>query len=70
MQRFNVELTRAKSKLIVIGCPHVLCYDSKWLDYMELCQKNNAFFGTSFAKRTTALKNDIIKRMNKTEFQK
>ncbi|KAF5270326.1 hypothetical protein FQR65_LT05514 [Abscondita terminalis] len=55
-KRFNVALTRAMSKLIIIGCPNVLRYDRNWLKYIELCETRNAYFGAKRDKRTDELK--------------
>ncbi|CAH0559688.1 unnamed protein product [Brassicogethes aeneus] len=62
-KRFNVALTRAMSKLIVIGCPSVLCNDSKWLEYIELSEENEAYFGAPFIRRTTEVKEQISRRI-------
>ncbi|KAL0819791.1 hypothetical protein ABMA28_007830 [Loxostege sticticalis] len=44
-KRFNVAITRAKAKLIIIGNPACLTRDRKWRDYMELCQEYECYFG-------------------------
>ncbi|KAG5889286.1 hypothetical protein JTB14_007047 [Gonioctena quinquepunctata] len=61
-KRFNVALTRAMSKLIVIGCSHVLGSDEKWLGYIELCENLDGFCGVPFARRTGDVINDITNR--------
>lgn len=69
LQRFNVALTRAKSKLIVIGCPLVLRYDRQWLTLIDFCQDRNAYFGGTFDRRTDAEKTEIINRVNGVHFR-
>ncbi|KAI5643200.1 AAA domain-containing protein [Phthorimaea operculella] len=44
-QRFNVALTRAKAKAIVIGNPLCLQKDVKWRTYMKLCRKYGTYCG-------------------------
>ncbi|KAJ8920487.1 hypothetical protein NQ315_005356 [Exocentrus adspersus] len=63
-KRFNVAITRAMSKLIVIGCPHVLGTDSKWLSYINLCEDFYSFRGAPYARRTEDIKDDIISRFS------
>ncbi|XP_056633790.1 putative helicase mov-10-B.1 isoform X2 [Diorhabda sublineata] len=62
-QRFNVAITRAMSKLIVIGCAHVLATDAHWLDYIEYCENIGGFCGAQFAKRDDDTINTITKMM-------
>lgn len=63
-------ITRPKSKLIVIGCPHVLSYDEKWLAFMESCAEENAYFGSAFVKRTDDVKRNILNRLDKLHLEK
>ena len=45
-KRFNVSLTRAKSLLIVVGCPDVLSLDKKnWLPFLRYCHEHGAWKG-------------------------
>ncbi|KAJ2938783.1 hypothetical protein O0L34_g3404 [Tuta absoluta] len=44
-QRFNVALTRAKAKAIVIGNPLCLQRDLKWRAYMQLCRAYGSYCG-------------------------
>ncbi|XP_050354103.1 RNA helicase Mov10l1-like isoform X2 [Nymphalis io] len=44
-KRYNVTLTRAKAKLIIIGNPTCLTRDIKWRKYMDYCQKRNCYYG-------------------------
>ncbi|KAJ8929385.1 hypothetical protein NQ314_017935 [Rhamnusium bicolor] len=67
MARFNVALTRAMSKLIIIGCAHVLGTDSKWSAYMELSEDLCAFFGAPYAKRTQIVMDDIVRRFGQVQ---
>ncbi|KAF2895534.1 hypothetical protein ILUMI_10639 [Ignelater luminosus] len=68
-KRFNVALTRAKSKLIVIGCPLVLKTDKRWLALIDFCQERNAYFGGKFDRRTDAERIDIINRISGVHFK-
>ncbi|KAF5282831.1 hypothetical protein FQA39_LY17481 [Lamprigera yunnana] len=63
-RRLNVALTRAMHKLIVIGCPNVLQYDSNWLRYIEFCESKGAYFGPKRDRRTDNVKKDIMNRLN------
>ncbi|KAI4457872.1 dna2/nam7 helicase family [Holotrichia oblita] len=73
-KRLNVALTRAKSKLIVIGNPHILgnTYNPKnqgsgnknWEYYITFCEDKNAFFGAQYLRRTDEVKDDIINRFS------
>lgn len=69
LQRFNVALTRAMSKLIVIGCPYVLGYDKNWLKYIEYCEELNAYFGPPYIRRTNEVKDDIMSRCGAVRFK-
>ncbi|XP_013171065.1 PREDICTED: putative helicase mov-10-B.1 [Papilio xuthus] len=44
-KRYNVALTRAKAKLIIIGNPACLSRDSKWRKYMAFCTELNSYLG-------------------------
>lgn len=71
----NVALTRAKSKLIVIGNPHILgntynpknqgSGDKNWEFYIKFCETKQAFFGGQYLRRTDKVKDDIINRFSK-----
>ncbi|XP_050511316.1 putative helicase mov-10-B.1 [Diabrotica virgifera virgifera] len=58
-KRFNVALTRAMSKLIIIGCAQVLATDRKWLKYMDLCDTLSTFWGVPVPRKTDAAVNQI-----------
>lgn len=44
-QRYNVTLTRAKAKLVIIGNPACLSRDIKWRKYMSFCNELNCYHG-------------------------
>lgn len=45
-RRFNVAITRAQAKLIIVGNPHVLAYDDKcWGAMMEHCKQLDSYYG-------------------------
>lgn len=57
-------MTRAMTKLVVIGCPHVLVYDDRWRKYIELCEAHGAYFGAPFVRRTNEVINQISANLN------
>lgn len=67
-QRFNVALTRAKAKLIIIGNATCLVRDEKWRKYMDVCKEYNCYLGyeNEQLSRTSAL----LKEVSKTRFSK
>ncbi|VFQ78197.1 unnamed protein product [Cuscuta campestris] len=44
-RRFNVAITRAKSLLIVIGNPHIICQDEHWNKLLWYCVENDSYKG-------------------------
>ena len=44
-KRFNVAVTRAKSLLVVVGDPDVLCQESCWAAFAENCRRNGCYTG-------------------------
>ncbi|CAG4986430.1 unnamed protein product [Colias eurytheme] len=56
-KRYNVTLTRAKAKLIIIGNPTCLVRDFKWRKYMDFCKEKQCYFGheTQQVERSSAL---------------
>ncbi|KAK3042186.1 hypothetical protein RJ639_001306 [Escallonia herrerae] len=44
-RRFNVAITRAKSLLIVVGNPHIICQDLYWNKLLWRCVDNNSYKG-------------------------
>ncbi|XP_026315173.1 putative helicase mov-10-B.1 [Hyposmocoma kahamanoa] len=62
-KRFNVALTRAKAKLIIIGNATCLVRDEKWRKYMNVCKEYDCYIGqeTEQMPRTEALLKDVTK---------
>ncbi|XP_045490449.1 RNA helicase Mov10l1 [Pieris rapae] len=62
-KRYNVTLTRAKAKLIIIGNPTCLTRDEKWRKYMDFCKEKNCYYGMESQQidRSTALLVEIAK---------
>ncbi|XP_049877513.1 putative helicase mov-10-B.1 [Pectinophora gossypiella] len=62
-KRFNVALTRAKAKLIIVGNPACLIRDVKWRMYMEYCRDLNCYFGqeTEQLQRSAALLSQVAR---------
>lgn len=46
-------LTRAKSKLIIVGNPETLVKDRMWRKFINYCENNDAFVGRRFKKKST-----------------
>lgn len=44
-KRFNVAITRAKSLLIIVGNPHIICKDPYWEKLLWHCHENNSYQG-------------------------
>ncbi|KHG04449.1 putative RNA helicase SDE3 -like protein [Gossypium arboreum] len=44
-KRFNVAITRAKSLLIIVGNPHIVCKDPYWEKLLWQCHENNSYQG-------------------------
>ncbi|KAL4705752.1 hypothetical protein ACJJTC_018351 [Scirpophaga incertulas] len=44
-QRFNVAVTRAKAKVVIIGNPMCLEKDEKWRRYIQRCRELNTYEG-------------------------
>lgn len=55
-QRFNVALTRAKAKAIIIGNPLCLEKDEKWREYINICRS----FGTHLGFDTRLERSDQV----------
>lgn len=66
-KRFNVALTRAMSKLIVIGCAHVLGTDEKWESYICQCEDLGSFCGAPYARRTPDVRDEIVHRLGRVQ---
>ncbi|KAG8370233.1 hypothetical protein BUALT_Bualt14G0095700 [Buddleja alternifolia] len=50
-RRFNVAVTRAKSLLVVIGNPHILCKDPHWQNLLWYCVDNGSYKGCFLPER-------------------
>ncbi|KNA22582.1 hypothetical protein SOVF_032830 [Spinacia oleracea] len=50
-KRFNVAITRARSLLVIIGNPHIICKDPFWAKLLWRCVDNNAYEGCSLPER-------------------
>ncbi|XP_074292245.1 putative RNA helicase SDE3 isoform X2 [Silene latifolia] len=50
-KRFNVAITRARSLLVIIGNPHIICKDRNWEKLLWRCVDNNAYEGCSLPER-------------------
>lgn len=50
-KRFNVSITRAKSLLVIIGNPHIVCKDPYWEQLLWHCVDNNSYEGCSLPQR-------------------
>ncbi|CAH0728278.1 unnamed protein product, partial [Brenthis ino] len=63
-KRYNVTLTRAKAKIIIIGNATCLTRDRKWRIYMDFCKDLNCYFGkeTEQLQRNSALLMDIARK--------
>ncbi|RVE55283.1 hypothetical protein evm_000181, partial [Chilo suppressalis] len=44
-KRFNVALTRAKAKIVIVGNPACLTRDIKWRRYIDLCDEYDCYLG-------------------------
>ncbi|XP_042480863.1 probable RNA helicase SDE3 [Macadamia integrifolia] len=50
-RRFNVAITRAKSLLIIVGNPHIICKDPYWAKILWHCSDNNSYQGCPLPER-------------------
>lgn len=50
-RRFNVAITRAKSLVIVIGNPHIICKDQNWNKLLWYCADNGSYKGCFLPKQ-------------------
>ena len=44
-QRLNVAISRARALLIIVGNPHLLCYDAYWKTLFKYCYRNGSYIG-------------------------
>lgn len=64
LQRFNVALTRAKAKAIVIGNPLCLERDVKWRTYINKCREFGTHFGfDSQLHQADEIQKDIVEKI-------
>ncbi|XP_045460223.1 putative helicase mov-10-B.1 [Harmonia axyridis] len=63
-QRFNVALTRARSKLVIIGCPLVLSTDDKWNTYIKTCKRLNTYYGMEADERNEETYAQCVETLN------
>uniref|UniRef100_A0A7N1A7T1 RNA helicase n=1 Tax=Kalanchoe fedtschenkoi TaxID=63787 RepID=A0A7N1A7T1_KALFE len=50
-KRFNVAMTRAKSLLVIVGNPHIICKDTNWNQVLWYCADNNSYQGCPLPER-------------------
>ncbi|CAM8923535.1 unnamed protein product [Rhodiola kirilowii] len=50
-KRFNVAMTRAKSLLVIVGNPHIICKDTNWNQLLWYCADNNSYQGCPLPER-------------------
>ncbi|KAK9292346.1 hypothetical protein L1049_020312 [Liquidambar formosana] len=50
-RRFNVAITRAKSLLVIVGNPHIVCKDPYWNKLLWYCSDNNSYQGCPLPER-------------------
>ncbi|XP_076933925.1 putative RNA helicase SDE3 isoform X1 [Bidens hawaiensis] len=50
-RRFNVAITRARSLLIAIGNPHIICKDEHWNKLLWHCVENDSYKGCFLPKK-------------------
>ncbi|XP_026314973.1 RNA helicase Mov10l1-like isoform X2 [Hyposmocoma kahamanoa] len=63
-KRFNVALTRAKAKAIVIGNPLCLERDVKWRTYINKCREFGTYFGfDSQLHQADEIQKDIVEKI-------
>ncbi|MCD7466102.1 hypothetical protein HAX54_002501 [Datura stramonium] len=57
-RRFNVAVTRARSLLVVIGNPHIICKDSNWNKLLWYCADNGSYKGCFLPEKLEILQED------------
>lgn len=68
-KRFNVALTRAKSKLIIVGNPQCLTYNKYWLSYIKECDSLRRYLGFPYVRRNTDVMHYIEENLRKLEIE-
>lgn len=57
-------VTRAISKLIIVGNPFVLCYGLKtWKPLMSFCRNLGSFRGCTYVERNSDTKHAILEKL-------
>ncbi|GAA0156850.1 RNA helicase [Lithospermum erythrorhizon] len=59
-RRFNVAATRARSLLVVIGNPHIICKDSYWNKLLWYCCDNNSYKGCFLPNREEVFEEEVL----------
>ncbi|CAG9565265.1 unnamed protein product [Danaus chrysippus] len=67
-KRYNVTLTRAKAKIVIIGNSTCLKRDEKWRKYMSLCQEYDTYYGRENEQITRDSR--LLIEVAKTRFQR
>ncbi|CAA0823075.1 Probable RNA helicase SDE3 [Striga hermonthica] len=60
-RRFNVAITRAKSLLLVIGNPHILCKDPNWNNLLWYCVENGSYKGCFLPEKEIFIADEPVK---------
>lgn len=65
-RRFNVAITRAKSLLVIIGNPHIVCQDPYWDKLLTYCSDNNSYQGCPLPEKQEQVdeKSDMTELLN------
>ncbi|KAJ4956500.1 hypothetical protein NE237_013283 [Protea cynaroides] len=59
-RRFNVAITRARSLLIIVGNPHIICKDPYWAKLLWHCSENNSYQGCPLPERQERAEEDWV----------
>ncbi|KAI3730261.1 hypothetical protein L1987_61430 [Smallanthus sonchifolius] len=59
-RRFNVAITRARSLLIAIGNPHIICKDEHWNKLLWHCVENDSYKGCFLPEKVEIEKEEIV----------
>lgn len=62
-KRFNVAITRAKSLMIVVGNPHVLCRDAHWNQLLRYCLELGVYTGCNLPHELDEVVKDLHQKM-------
>lgn len=69
-KRFNVAITRAISKLIVVGNPVCLYTNDNWAKLINLCKEMKSYRGYKYNKKTTEESNQITGKLRTIDLLK